>query len=404
MSRLTQFALKWPALAVVLTLGLLLAGLNAATGIQQELTPPVEPPQATILTVWPGASADEITESVVKPIEDALEGITDIEVLETSSLASDSFSAISVLSEFGTDQSEIEEAIEEAIADVDLPDDAEDPEVLLFSFSDIPVLQASVRGADGDLPTDVLQRIVEEEILPEIESIEGVSEVNLLGGSEEKIFLNLDRDVMQALGIKVSGIEGAINSNDLSFPAGNLEVDGKTKPLQVVYRINDLDDLEDLRVGSGGGGPPGAGGPPPGAGGPPAASNSGSSNRSSNNNNDSASDDDDASADEDDDEDSDSDLEINDDGLLVLDLPQAAVDLGFETTADLTASAIQQLELLQPDTLDEIAEDLINKVPAGGPSPVSDEVFDALPRNVRDDLQDVLDAEPEEDAGRQCRQ
>lgn len=389
MIRLTRFALRQPAITILLMLLLVLAGTAAAFSLNQELTPEVEFPQATIVTLWPGASANEVTDGVVKPIEDALEGITDVEVVEVSSSASESFAAVSVLAEYGVDQDALRTAIENELDDVDLPDDAETPDVVLFSFSDLPVIQASVRGNIDALEDPVLlQQLIEDEIVPELEAIDGVSQVSVAGGLEEKIFINLDPDKLSEQGVSLSSIRNALSSNDLSFPAGTLTVDGRDLPLQVVNRVSSIEALADLPLSGGGNGGPGG---PPGAG-PPSGSANGASTRPSSSSTSSSS----ASSGSTSGSTRSSaasssaapaspaleTVTVDGETILSLPLPQAAVDLGYATTADLTGSAVQQLALLQPALLRDVADQLLPLVPAGGPSPLSKAAAAALPDDV----------------------
>ncbi len=388
MTSLTRFALRQPAITILLMLLLLLGGTAAGFSLNQELTPPVEFPQASIVTIWPGASANEVTEEVVKPIEDALEGITDVDVVEVSASASEGFSAVTVLAEYGVDQDALRDAIDAELEDVDLPEDAEDPEVLLFSFSDLPVFQASVRGQVEALEDLVLlQRLVEDEIVPELESIEGVSEVALTGGREEKIFLRVDPDALSERGASLSSIRNSLGSNDLGFPAGTLEVEGQALPLQVVHRVESLDDVADLAISGGQGGSNGPSGRPPAA----------TSRSSDDDGEDSPADDQDlgtlnAAATIDLEAMGIERTEVDGQEILAIPLPQAAVDLGYETTADLTPAVIGQLELLQPQLLRDVSEQLIENLPAAEPPPITDAVREALPDEVQEQLEERLDA------------
>jgi HAE1 family hydrophobic/amphiphilic exporter-1 len=383
MNRLTRLALERPSITLLITFFLLAGGVFAAGDLNQELVPQVEFPQATVVTLWPGASADEITNSVVEPIESALEGITDVQVVEVSSSASESFAATTLRAEYGTTQDELRDAIEAELKDVVLPEDAEDPQVVLFSFSDLPVVQASVRGADGDLDTAELQRIVKDQVLEELEGIEGVSSVALAGGREEKVFIDIDPVRLNARNQSLGAIKGALQANDLSFPAGSLEVDGKTIPLQVVHRLSSETDLANLALGGGQGGPPGGapGGQAPGAGDPEASSPTPAADRPS------------------------TGARVRtatatpertssrqSRTLLAIRLPAEVVALGYATTRDLTPDAVRTLQAARPDLLQQIADDVIRQVPPGGPSPVTEAVLDALPADIRRRLRERLDA------------
>ena len=159
-------------------------GLGAGRGLGAELIPDVGPPAATVIVIYPGASADEVTNSVIKPIETALDAITDIDVLDVTATASESFAAITLQAEYGTKQDDIRSEIEDQLATVDLPEDANDPEIILFSFADIPAIQGSI---SGDIDEADLQQLVQNDLVPELEAIAGVSRVDLA------LLLGIDR-------------------------------------------------------------------------------------------------------------------------------------------------------------------------------------------------------------------
>ena len=361
MTRLTRLALNHPSITFLLMAALVVAGLISAYALNQELVPDIQAPQATIVVVYPGASADEVTASVVEPIEDAMEEITEIDVLEVSSLASEAFAAVTVLSEYGTEQDDIETAIEEQLEDVDLPEDAEEPEVILFNFQDLPVLQASI---SGDIGLRDLQRLLEDEIVPELEKVQGVSEVSLTGDREDKIFLRLDPDALDEEGVSVDQIRNVLVANDLSFPAGSLEGAGRVTPVQVSNRIDTAAALSRLIISTGddnggppGGGPPGAGGPPPGMGfAPPGA---------------------DAAA-----------LAAQGPFPLPRDLQFQAALLGLslETTDDLTPEVVAALAEESPELLRSAAEQVVDALPPGGFALLPADVVAALPEDLRAEL------------------
>lgn len=351
MTRLTRMTLDNPSITLLLMLALVVSGFYAAFTLNQELVPDIQPPQATILVAYPGASADEVTASVIEPIEDAAEAISDIDVLEIASTASENIGIVSIVSEFGTSQDDIEAAIEEALDDVTLPEDAEAPEILLFRFSDIPVLQASV---SGEIARRDLQALLEDEVVPELEAIEGVSEVSLTGTSEDRIFLRLDPEAMDDLGVSLQDIRSALDANDLSFPAGTLTDEGRITPLQVTNRITSTRLLERLVIKdpSASNGPPGAGAGqmPPGFAGVPRGP---------------------------------------------FPIPgtvraqAAAVGVSIETTDDLTPELVAQLEAIDPGLLRNAAVEIVDSLPPGGLAALPADVIAALPDDLQRELAEM---------------
>jgi multidrug efflux pump subunit AcrB len=153
--------------------------MYAVIKLQQELLPNIEFPVATILTRLPGASTEDVLIGVTIPIEDAARGSVDL--LNLQSISSPGVSAVVVMADFGQSGETVAGDLESVLGDITLPSGAE-AEVLQMNIQDLPVIQVS---ASGDVPLSELQPIVEEQIVPRLEALEGVSAVEVVGGLEE---------------------------------------------------------------------------------------------------------------------------------------------------------------------------------------------------------------------------
>ncbi len=243
MERLTRMALAAPSVTLLVGLILLGFGVAAAMSLNQELIPDMDFPQATVITVWPGATAEQVTQDVVKPIEKALATMKGIPVVEVSASASEGFAYATVRAEYGTRQDELRAAVEDALKDVELPADVQAPRLLLFNFSDIPVARIAVSGA---LEPVELERLVREEIIPELEAVDGVAAVSLVGGNPERIAITLDAAKLRQAGVSLSAIRSMLQANNIVFPAGSIQGDGRTLLVQAGHRIDSLDKLRTL--------------------------------------------------------------------------------------------------------------------------------------------------------------
>jgi HAE1 family hydrophobic/amphiphilic exporter-1 len=243
---LTRLALDQPSVTLLVTVLLLAGGIVAALTLKRELVPDVQLPLATVVTLWPGASAEQVTREVIAPMEQALEELPGIEVMEISSRAADGFGALTVRAELGTAQAALQEAIDEELKPLALPEGAQDPQVVRFDLADLPVLELSVSSRVLDAPA--LQKVVDGEIVPQLEAVAGVSQVAVAGGGRDRILITLDPQRMAAAGVTMEAIQGLLQANNLSLPAGTLSLDGRTVPLQVGHRIRDVDELRRLAV------------------------------------------------------------------------------------------------------------------------------------------------------------
>lgn len=176
---ITRLALRYRWVTIALTLFILVAGGFALSDLNQELLPRIEFPQTIILAQWSEAEdAQDFLEQVTIPLEEAVQDIDGVANIESTT--NTGFAFLVIRNEFGLNQAALLEKIEAAVAEVDLPDGMESPQILDFSLSDLPVVIASV--SSSELSLDELKALVESELEPELTEIDEVSQVTISGG------------------------------------------------------------------------------------------------------------------------------------------------------------------------------------------------------------------------------
>lgn len=216
-------------------------------------------------------------EQVSQPIENAIDGIDGIENVQVTS--SQGFSLVAVEFDLDTDTEEAEAEMQNAIAGLQLPQQAGEPEVQRQSAGEFPILNISLAAGDENLAA--LTTYARDEAIPRLEEVEGVGRVELVGGAEERIEVDLDPEQLRENNLPAEAVAGAIGGASVNAPVGAVQVDGLSSPVRVTGEsTEDAEALEDLPIGAGaaaagapGGGAPG-GGPPGGAAAPVAAPSS----------------------------------------------------------------------------------------------------------------------------------
>jgi HAE1 family hydrophobic/amphiphilic exporter-1 len=149
------------------------AGIVALSQFNRELIPPIEFPQTVLIAFNPGQDSEVMLNEVTIPLEEA---VSDIEgVVNVESTTSDGLSVVVVMSEFGMDQEAIRGDIQERIDVTDFPDGMDAPDLLTFSLSDLPIISSSASSPDLDISE--IKVLVENEIVPQLETIDGVAAV-----------------------------------------------------------------------------------------------------------------------------------------------------------------------------------------------------------------------------------
>ena len=178
--KITRLSIRFRWVVIALTFIFMAVGIYAATQLNLEMTPRVEFPQTIVIVQWPDAEdADNFLEEVTIPLETKLQAIENVVNVESTTQAGMAF--MIVRNEFGQNQEAIIEDIETAVSTTDLPDTAES-QILNFSLSDLPITVSSISSSEMTLAE--LKEYVETEIVPELETLEGVSKVTVGGGQE----------------------------------------------------------------------------------------------------------------------------------------------------------------------------------------------------------------------------
>ncbi|EPR66034.1 Cobalt-zinc-cadmium resistance protein CzcA [Cyclobacterium qasimii M12-11B] len=131
----------------------------------------------------------------------------------------------------------------------DLPEDADPPSLGKFSLDDMPIMQL---GAYSNLNATEFYDLMDQRIQPTLAQIDGVAQVNLLGGTEREIKVNLNQNKLEALGISPLQVNQAIASENLDFPTGKLKNDDEQILIRLAGKFRSVEEINDLVVAQNG--------------------------------------------------------------------------------------------------------------------------------------------------------
>jgi len=228
---------------------LVASGAYAMTRLNQELLPNISFPIITISTPVVGAGPDVVDEQVTQPVESAINGVPEIEAVQSTS--SQGFSVVVVEFDLDADTEEAEADLQAALDGIELPSQAGEPEVRSQSASEFPILTLSLAASDQNLAD--LTEYAEDEVVPSIEEVEGVGRVDLIGGAERRVEVELDLDKLKDRGLSTEAVVGAVSGARVDVPVGSVPVGGLETPVRVTSEVGDAEALEDLPVGVAGG-------------------------------------------------------------------------------------------------------------------------------------------------------
>ena len=245
MTFLTAFALRRPTVTLLAIILVLASGVISYRSMQVELFPQIEFPLVTVFASYPSADPEAVVRDVTDPIERAISGADGLETVQSTS--SEGNTAVFATFKYGTDMAAAEAFIENALNGVNFPAAVDDPTVGRFDPDAFPVIQF---GVVSDRPLIEVQALVQDLIIPEIEDIEGVTQVQLVGDVDRNFIVTADLEKMSASGISLFQVSSALRDNNVTLPAGLLFDGTQAVIAKTTHSLESVEDLRDLVVGT----------------------------------------------------------------------------------------------------------------------------------------------------------
>jgi multidrug efflux pump len=242
--RLTTFAVNHPTSALVLLAIIGILGLISYSSIPKESRPEIVVPIVAVNTSYPGVSPNDIETLITRKIEEEVNTIPEIKELTSTSIEGYS----SVVAEFSSGMN-MEEALRKVREKVDrarpkLPADAREPSVLEFNLSEIPIMQVNVSGEYGL----VQLKDVAEDLKDRLEQIPSISEVQISGGLEREVKVDVDLARLKHFNVAFNDIVESIQKENVTVPGGVMDVGNTKYPVRVAGEFTDTRLIEDLVV------------------------------------------------------------------------------------------------------------------------------------------------------------
>jgi HAE1 family hydrophobic/amphiphilic exporter-1 len=215
-----------PILTGVIFFVVIILGVVSFSRLSIDLMPEITYPTISVVTSYGNVGPEEMEESITRPIEEALAAVQGVEEITSSS--SEGQSQVRVAFTWGTDldvaANDIRDRIDRVLGR--LPEDITRPMIRKFDLSAFPIMFLS---ASGNLNPLDLRRIVEDQVKYRLERVPGVASVDIRGGLNREVHIDLRSDQLKALGISTDEVLAALRNENRNVPAGlydkgNLEV------------------------------------------------------------------------------------------------------------------------------------------------------------------------------------
>eukprot|EP00388_Colpodella_angusta_P010485 GDKJ01027295.1.p1 GENE.GDKJ01027295.1~~GDKJ01027295.1.p1 ORF type:complete len:1063 (+),score=55.08 GDKJ01027295.1:1338-4526(+) len=241
--KITDISIKRPSLVIVVFTALTLLGLLSYFSLGYELLPKFSNNVVSISTIYPGASPNEVENTVTKKIEDAVSSMENIKKINAVS-----FESLSTVTITLTDKANIDIALNDAQRKVnailsELPEDVKTPSLSKFSLDDLPVITMS---ASANMDDVTFYDLIDKRIAPVISRVNGIAQVNLIGGSEREIQVALDADKIQGYRLSVPQVQQMILSSNLDFPTGSVKTENQDVLVRLSGKYKSIEELRNL--------------------------------------------------------------------------------------------------------------------------------------------------------------
>lgn len=222
-----------------MVVAIVILGFFAYREIPVRLFPDTAPPMVNVVTSWPGATAADVQREITDPLETEFAAIEN--VTSTHATSQDNLSMIRIEFRYGTNARLGAVDVDNAVSQLasDLPAGAERSRVLTFSTADRPVYSVGLQASD----LLAARRVAEEIIKPRLQSVSGVSAVDVFGGQIPSVLVDVDPTMAEAHKVSLPQIAGIIQSSSSSSPAGRLRTGASEIMLRVDQRSDRVESL-----------------------------------------------------------------------------------------------------------------------------------------------------------------
>ncbi len=214
------YTVERPVFTTMVTLIVVTLGAFSLTRLPIDLLPDITYPTVTVTTSYDNAGPEEVEQLITRPVEEAVSAVPGVE--EVSSTSSEGNSNVRVSFSWGTNLDEATNEVRDRLDRIigNLPDDADRPRVRKFDTAMAPIL---LLGVSSQLDPIEARQIIDDRIRPRLERVPGVAAIDVWGGLEREIRVEVDMDRLLAFGLGLDSIRQSIRDANVVVPAGEIQ-------------------------------------------------------------------------------------------------------------------------------------------------------------------------------------
>src|SRR5262245_4972459 len=250
---LSEFCVRRPVSATMLVMSLVVLGTFSFRGLGVDLFPKADPATVSVTLLLPGASPDEISSSVVEPMEEAISGVSGIDELQAR--ISEGRAMLTIRFVLERDLNDASNDVREKVAGAirNAPPSLLPPIITKVDPDADPVMTLIVSSEGMSLRT--LTELTDKQIARAIQTVNGVGEVSLSGGRAREVHIVVDIEKLNSYGLSMTQVRDAVVAENVEIPGGTIEQGKGQLLLRTLGRVDATANFNDIVVATNGGTP-----------------------------------------------------------------------------------------------------------------------------------------------------
>jgi len=245
--KIPEFSVNRKVTTAMMAMILVVFGLIAFTSLGLDFMPDIEFPTVSIVTTYTGASSEDIENTITRPLEQIINTIG--RVKKVTSMTIEGASVIMTEFEWGTNLDFAAQDIRDQLGLYRnfIPEEASDPLVVKFDLGQFPIIFG---GITGNRPTFELKKLIEDEVAPRLERIDGVASAQVFSMDTREILVDIDKVALESLNISLDQILLTLRMENLNLPGGRIVERHSEFLVRTLGEFKTLDDIRNTIVGS----------------------------------------------------------------------------------------------------------------------------------------------------------
>lgn len=242
---ITDISLKRPTFAIVVIVAILVMGITSFLGLNLNDQPETDLPYVSISVTLAGTSPDQMESKVTEIIEDAVGQISGVKHLTSN--VSEGYSMTMVEFDDSRTADDAAQDVRTKLSSIraSLPNDMGEPVISKMDLNAMPILSLAVTGDQNEVQMSTL---VDDTIVPKLNTITGVGSVSTYGLMEREIQVKVDKDKLAALNLTINQVISGLKSDNIDTPSGKIADNSREVTLRTYSNISRVADFKDIII------------------------------------------------------------------------------------------------------------------------------------------------------------